>query len=205
MDTSRAARAHIIWTSIALLIILIASCLTYFFMSKVPGCQRISLNVPAVENMFKHQVSRENWLLKAQNQIGDRLVWEDEWRGYGNKSKSILDSTNMWMVFQEKGVYLVYIQVNFVLKSRNVSSSALDLRIWVDLNDNVEQSTFSAAHDTQVVNGNSDPDAKLNTFLLMKMKSSSQLSVRVNPSSLVNWQPRPFSTFITIIKWADDW
>lgn len=35
MDTARAARAHIIWTSIALVLILIASCLTYVFMSKV--------------------------------------------------------------------------------------------------------------------------------------------------------------------------
>lgn len=35
MDTARAARAHFIWTSIALVFILIASCLIYVFMSKV--------------------------------------------------------------------------------------------------------------------------------------------------------------------------
>ncbi|XP_073696865.1 uncharacterized protein [Garra rufa] len=204
MDTARAARAHIIWTSIALLIILIASCVTYFFISKVPGCQRIGIvNVSAIENMFRQQVSSEHYLLIAQNQRDDRLIWEDEWRGYGNESKGILDPTNMWMVFREKGVYLVYIQANFLLKPE--SSSTVELKILVDLRYNGEQHVFSAAHDTQVVNYNSPQDAKLNTFLLMKMESLSQLSVRVYPSHLVNYQPRPFSTFITIIKWADNW
>ncbi|KAL0193383.1 hypothetical protein M9458_011679, partial [Cirrhinus mrigala] len=122
----------------------------------------------------------------------DCLVWEDEWRGYRNDNKSILDHTNMSMVIREKGVYL---------KDNNYT---VDLKILVDFNGGTED-VFSAAHDTKVVNGNSHPDAKLNTFLLMKMDSSSKLSVRVFPSNLVDFQPRPFSTFITIIKWANDW
>lgn len=35
MDTARATRAHIIWTFMALVFILIASCLIYLFMPKV--------------------------------------------------------------------------------------------------------------------------------------------------------------------------
>ncbi|XP_016418793.1 uncharacterized protein LOC107748507 [Sinocyclocheilus rhinocerous] len=209
MDTARAARTHIIWTSIALVFILIASCLAYVFMSKVPGCQRINIvNVSeSTEMMFRHQVSQEHWLLKAQSysQADHRLIWEDEWLGYRDESESILDQTNMWMVIREKGVYLVYIQANFILKPQKNNSSTVELKIVVDFSYDGTKEVFSAAHDTQVVSDNSFPDAKLNTFLLMKMQSTSQLSVRVFPSHLVNYQPRPFSTFITIIKWADDW
>ncbi|XP_050966375.1 uncharacterized protein si:dkey-220k22.3 isoform X2 [Labeo rohita] len=181
--------------------------LTYLEQHDVPGCQRIGIvNVSAIENMFRHiareQVSREYWLLTAREQRDDCLVWEDEWRGYRNGSESILDHTKMSMVIREKGAYLVYIQANFVLRSQNNSNSAVDLKILVGLNG---EDMFSAAHDTQMVYGSSTPDAKLNTFLLMKMDSSSKLSVKVRPSNLVNFQPRPFSTFITIIKWADDW
>uniref|UniRef100_A0A9J8DK56 Si:dkey-220k22.3 n=1 Tax=Cyprinus carpio carpio TaxID=630221 RepID=A0A9J8DK56_CYPCA len=207
MDTARAARTHIIWTSIALVFILIASCLAYVFISKVPECKVSIVNVTeCTESMFRHQISQEHWLLKAQNysQADHRLVWEDEWLGYRVERERILDQTNMWMVIREKGVYLVYIQANFILRTEKNSSSTVELKIIVDLSYDGKKEMFSAAHDTQVVSDNS-PDAKLNTFLLMKLQSTSQLSVRVFPSHLVNYQPRPFSTFITIIKWADNW
>ncbi|XP_016310604.1 uncharacterized protein LOC107664525 [Sinocyclocheilus anshuiensis] len=211
MDTARAARAHIIWTLIALVFILIASCLTYVFMSKVSGCQRIRIvNVSAIESMFSrkyvHQVSQEHWLLTARgyNQTGDCLIWEDEWHGYRDKNESILDHTNMSMIIREKGVYLVYIQVNFQLNPQKNSSSTVELKILVYFSSDGEKQLFAAAHDTQVVI-DSPQDAKLNTFLLMKMQPTSQLSVRVFPSEFVNCTPQPFSSFITIIKWADDW
>lgn len=147
------------------------------------------------------------YLLQAQNYSAadHRLIWEDEWLGYRNESESILDQTNMWMVIREKGVYLVYIQANFILNPRKNNGSTVELKILVDFSYGGQKEIFSAAHDTQVVSVNSSPDAKLNTFLLMKMQSTSQLSVRVFPSHLVNYQPRPFSTFITIIKLADNW
>ncbi|XP_051749281.1 uncharacterized protein si:dkey-220k22.3 [Ctenopharyngodon idella] len=201
MDTARAARAHIIWTSIALVLILIASCLTYVFMSKVSGCQRINIvNVSTIESMFRHQVSREKWLLKACNHTNDRLVWDEEWEDHKSPGKSILDQNKTWLVVQENGVYLVYIQANFELKPQK---DTVKLNLLVDLNYGEKTEIFTAAHDTQVVNGNKPVDAKLNTFLLMYMQSTNQLSVRVYPSNLVNYNPRPFSTFITIIKWAD--
>ncbi|XDV20758.1 hypothetical protein PO909_026020 [Leuciscus waleckii] len=206
MGTARAARAHIIWTSIALVLISIASCLAYVFMSKVSGGQIIStVNVSAIESMFRHQVSRGKWLLKVQacNHIDNRLVWDDEWEDHRNNGESILDHNKTWIVIREKGVYLVYIQVNFALPQKN-STYTVDLKLLVDLN--YEQpEMFSATHDTQVVNANTSQDAKLNTFHLIYMQSTSQLSVRVFPSDLVNYETRPFSTFITIIKWADNW
>ncbi len=108
------------------------------------------------------------------------------------------------MIIREKGVYLVYIQVNFQLKPQKDNSSTVELKILVDFSSDGEKQIFAAAHDTQVV---IDPpqDAKLNTFLLMKIQSTSQLSVRVSPSEFVNFDPQPFSSFITIVKWADDW
>ncbi|XP_058632211.1 uncharacterized protein si:dkey-220k22.3 isoform X2 [Onychostoma macrolepis] len=207
MDTARAARAHIIWTSIALVFILTASCLTYVLMPKVPGCQRISIvNDSAIESMFRQGLSREHWLFTARgyNPTDDCLIWEDEWHGYSDKTASILDHTNMLMVIREKGVYLVYIQVNFQLNLQKDNSSTVELKILVDFISDGEKQLFAAAQDTQVVT-DSPQDAKLNTFLLMKMQPTSQLSVRVFPSQSVNCKPQPFSSFITIIKWADDW
>ncbi|KAG1926524.1 hypothetical protein F2P79_024840 [Pimephales promelas] len=151
------------------------------------------------------QVSREKWLLKARNHTDNRLVWDDEWEYLWNQSGSILDPNKTWMVIQEKGVYLVYIQVNFVLKPQKNSDSTVELKLLVDLNYGGNSDIFSAAHATQVVNVNTSPDAKLNTFLLMYMEVTNQFSVRVFPSDLVNYDPLPFSTFITIIKWGDDW
>lgn len=105
------------------------------------------------------------------------------------------------MIIREKGVYLVYIQVNFQLNSTN---STVELKILVDFSSDGKKQLFAAAHDTQVVI-NPHQEAKLNTFLLMKMQPTSQLSVRVFPSKFVNFDPQPFSSFITIVKWADDW
>ncbi|KAK9975014.1 hypothetical protein ABG768_023078 [Culter alburnus] len=203
MDTARAARAHIIWTSIAMVLILIATCLTYIFMSKVSGCQRIkNVNDSTIESMFRHQVSQEKWLLKACNHTDNRLVWDDEWEAHKSRGESILDQNRTWIVVREKGVYLVYVQANFELKPQKDTEK---LNLLVDLNYGEKTEIFTAAHDTWVVNGNTSIDAKLNTFLLMYMQSTNQLSVRVYPSNLVNYNARPFSTFITIIKWADDW
>lgn len=132
------------------------------------------------------------------------LIWEDEWHGYRDKKESILDPTNMSMIIQEKGVYLVYIQVNFQLNPQNYRSSTVELKMLVDFSSDGEKQLFAAAQDTQVVIS-SHQDAKLNTFLLMKMQPTSQLSVRVFPSEFVNYKPQPISSFITIVKWADGW
>ncbi|XP_026067223.1 uncharacterized protein LOC113049257 [Carassius auratus] len=211
MDTARANRAHIIWTSIALGFILIASCLTYVFMSKVSGCRISIVNGSIIESMFSrkydHPISQEHWLLKARgyNQTNDYLIWEDEWHGYRNKNESVLDHTKMSMIVREKGVYLVYIQVNFQLDPQKITDSTVELKILVYFTSDGEEQLFAAAQDTQVVIDSDLQDAKLNTFLLMKMQPKSQLSVRVFPSEFVNCKPQPFSSFITIIKWADNW
>ncbi|XP_051521843.1 uncharacterized protein LOC127422390 [Myxocyprinus asiaticus] len=209
MEMARTARAHFVWTSIAsIVVILIASCLTYVFLSKMTECQRVNI-VSATENMFKHQPSREHWLLKAYScsQADGRLMWENEWEGHRNESESIQDHTGKWIVIQESGVYLVYIQVNFKLKTHSNSSSptSVELKLLVDLNYGESTQMFAAAHDTQMVNANTVQDAKLNTFLLMNMKSTNQLSVRAFPSDMVNIDSRPFSTYITILKWSDSW
>lgn len=142
---------------------------------------------------------------QARNHTDNRLVWDDEWEDNRNLRESILDHNKTWIVIREKGVYLVYIQANFVLKPQKNSDSSVELKLLVDLSYDGKPEMFSAAHDTQVVNVNTSPDAKLNTFLLMYMQSTNQLSVRVFPSDLVNYDPQPFSTFITIIKLADNW
>ncbi|XP_051965859.1 uncharacterized protein si:dkey-220k22.3 [Xyrauchen texanus] len=208
MEMAHTARVHFIWTSIALAVILIATCLTYFFLSKVPECQRVNI-VSATESMlFKHQRSREHWLLKAHScsQTDGSLMWENEWEGHRNESE-ILDHTGKWIVIQESGVYLVYIQVNFKLKTHSNSSSptSVELKLLVHFNYGENTQMFAAAHDTQMVNANTVQDAKLNAFLLMYMKSTNQLSVRTFPSDMVNIDSRPFSTYITILKWSDSW
>ncbi|XP_051552675.1 uncharacterized protein si:dkey-220k22.3 [Myxocyprinus asiaticus] len=212
METARTARVHVIWTCIALVVILIASCLTYVFLPKVPGCQRVnirsasSLFDPTVtESMFRRQPSREHWLLKADHcsHESGHLKWEDEWAEHRNES--ILDHTHTWIVIRESGVYLVYIQVNFKLKTQINSSSPVELKLLVDFNYGEGTQMFAAAHDTQLVSANTVQDAKLYTFLLMNMKSANQLSVRAFPGELVNIDPRPFSTYITFLKWSDSW
>ncbi|XP_048043836.1 uncharacterized protein si:dkey-220k22.3 isoform X2 [Megalobrama amblycephala] len=155
-----------------------------------------------IESMFRHQVSQEKWLLKACNHTDNRLVWDDEWEAHKSRGESILDQNRTWIVVREKGVYLVYVQANFELKPQKDTEK---LNLLVELNYGEKTEIFTAAHDTRVVNGNTSIDAKLNTFLLMYMQSTNQLSVRAYPSNLVNYNARPFSTFITIIKWADDW
>lgn len=117
--------------------------------------------------------------------------------------ESILDHNKTWIILPKEGVYLVYVQVNFNLQPQNTSSK-VEVKFQVDFDDGDREEIFSAAHDTRVVNENYQ-DAMLNTFLLMHMnKASNRLSVRAFPSDQLNYQPRPFSTYITIIKWADN-
>ncbi|NP_001313532.1 uncharacterized protein LOC796870 [Danio rerio] len=205
MDTTRAARAHILCTSIALLLVLIASCLTYIFLPKVPGCKICAINASAIASIFRHQLSQEQLLLTACNHTSDsRLIWEDEWEEKRKDDESILDHNKTWIILPKEGVYLVYVQVNFNLQPQKNSTSKVEVKFQVDFDDGDREEIFSAAHDTRVVNENFQ-DAMLNTFLLMHMnKASNRLSVRAFPSDQLNYQPRPFSTYITIIKWADN-
>ncbi|KAA0717102.1 hypothetical protein E1301_Tti014435 [Triplophysa tibetana] len=158
-------------------------------------------------NIRGRKSSREHWLLKAQsfNKKDSRLIWEEEWAEIGNKNERILDHTNMWMVIREKGVYLLYIQANFKLKYSEERKLLVDFDYSNGTNAQHDAQIFAAAHDTQVVNSSEVQDAKLNTFLKMDLNSGSRLSVRAFPSDAVTTAARPFSTFITLIKWADDW
>ncbi|XP_051969627.1 uncharacterized protein LOC127634204 [Xyrauchen texanus] len=212
METARTARVHVTWTCIVFVVILIASCLTYVFLPKVPECQRCNIrnasslfDQTATESMFRRQPSREYWLLKAYhyNQTSGHLKWTDEWEEHRNES--ILDNEHMWIVIRESGVYLVYIQVNFKLKTQSNSSSPVELKLLVDFNYGENTQIFAAAHDTQMVSANTVQDAKLHTFLLMNMKLANQLSVRAFPSDMVNIDARPISTYITFLKWSDSW
>lgn len=131
------------------------------------------------------------------------MIWEDEWAENREKSETVLDSSNMWIVIREKGVYLFYIQANFQLKYSEERKLLVDFDYSNGTGDDTQ--IFAAAHDTRVVNSSEVLDAKLNTFLKMDLNSRSRLSVRAFPSDAVTTAARPFSTFITLIKLADDW
>lgn len=139
------------------------------------------------------------------NQKDGRLIWEDEWAANRDKSETILDHTNMWIVIREKGVYLFYIQANFQLKYSEERKLLVDFDYSNGTHTQDDTQIFAAAHDARVVNSSEVLDAKLNTFLKMDLNSRSRLSVRAFPSDAVITAARPFSTFITLIKWADDW
>ncbi|XP_056601554.1 uncharacterized protein si:dkey-220k22.3 [Triplophysa dalaica] len=220
METARRTKAHFIWTSVALVVVIAASCLIYVFLSKthnqVPTCQKANIVIApflfdptatSLGNICGRKSSREHWLVKAQrfNEKDGRLIWEDEWAENRNKSERILDHTNMWMVIREKGVYLLYIQANFKLKYSEERKLLVDFEYSNGTHTQDDAQIFAAAHDTQVVNSSEVQDAKLNTFLKMDLNSGSRLSVRAFPSDAVTTAARPFSTFITLIKWADDW
>lgn len=120
-----------------------------------------------------------------------------------------MDDTNKWIVIKEKGVYLFYIQANFQLKF-NSSFTKVDLKLNVHFDYGEGTQIFAAAHDTvvkadTVVENDTVQDAKLNTFLKMDLNSNSKLSVTAFPCDRVGISPKPFSTYITLIKWSDDW
>lgn len=156
------------------------------------------------------QPSRQHYLFKVKkcSQADNHLIWTDEWDENNYENNDILDDTKKWIVIKEKGVYLFYMQANFQLNATSIllqtNSTKVDLKLRVIFHYGEGTETFAAAHDTQTVSAGMQ-DAKLNTFLKMDLNISSKLSVQAYPCNMVTNSPKPFSTYITLIKWSDDW
>nr|XP_055055408.1 uncharacterized protein si:dkey-220k22.3 [Misgurnus anguillicaudatus] len=214
METAwgRTAKAHFIWTCVALLVVIVASCLTYVFMSMVPTCHPINIVHASSINLATTTVgimSGQHFLYKALicNETDNHLVWNNEWK-IDQENDTLLDDTQKWLVIKENGTYLFYMQANFQLNGTSIllktNNPKVDLKLLVVFNFSEGTEIFAAAHDTQTVSAGLQ-DAKLNTFLKMDLKSKSKLSVKAFPCDMVNNSPKPFSTYITLIKWSDDW
>ncbi|TRY99305.1 hypothetical protein DNTS_003994 [Danionella cerebrum] len=197
-------KVRVIWaTTASLLLLLTTSSLVYFFFSNGTRCQRVDfVDVSSMGSLFRRQVPKQQWLLKAYNHTDEnRLMWEHEWDSHSHSEMSLVNST--WIAVQKQGVYLIYIQANYALNKPVTSDQTVELRLLLDFfyGENIE--LFTAAHDSRVVSDVSS-DAMLSTFFLMNMQASNRFSVRAIPSDQLMYDPRPFSTFITMVKLADD-
>ncbi|XP_062845273.1 uncharacterized protein si:dkey-220k22.3 [Trichomycterus rosablanca] len=152
----------------------------------------------AVVDMFRVLSSKAHVLLKVKNTTEDGLlVWEDEWRA----SKILLDETETWITVKERGVYLIFIQVTYALV-KDGDSTTVDLKVIVDLNFTENRQQFAAAFDTRHLSS-ADQDAHLTSLFLIEMKAGEKISVSASPKKWISTEPRPFCSFITIVRYAD--
>lgn len=62
---------------------------------------------------------------------------------------------------------------------------------------------FSGAFETHQLT-EKERDAHLSAFILLKMESKNELSIQAHPKQMIKYNDiRPFSSYITIIRYAD--
>ncbi|XP_072548881.1 uncharacterized protein [Salminus brasiliensis] len=136
---------------------------------------------------------------KSKNEQ-DHLTWAEEFQN----SNLILDPSRKWIIVEERGVYLIYLQVTYTSKIVNtLNSDTLNLELFVDFNYTEGKQEFSAAFDTQKLTENTQ-EAHLSIFFLLHMNPKEKLAVRAYPvDKISNDNTRPISSYITIVRYAD--
>lgn len=128
------------------------------------------------------------------NKTDEYLRWEQVW-----SANISLDENKNWMTVKEPGVYLVYVQLTYSLKN----SSRVDLSMCVEFGFPEGTEEFAGAFDTRQPT-EKEQDAHLSKFFLLHMKAGNRLSITARPKERIKYKDvRPFSSFITIVRYAD--
>lgn len=110
-----------------------------------------------------------------------------------------LNERNIWMTVQEAGVYLVYVQLTYGLKT----SSRVDLSMILEFSYAESTDEFTGAFDTRQPT-EKEQDAHLSKFFLLKMKAGNRLSIKAYPKDMIRYDDdRPFTSYVTIVRYAD--
>lgn len=134
----------------------------------------------------------------ADGQSTEGLAWENVW----DSKNFLLDKSKTWIKVEEQGVYLVYVQLTYSLK-KDGKSNSVDLTLKVEFNYTESKEEFTGAFDTRELR-EKEQDAKLSTFILLHMEAGNSLSILATPKERIKYDDvRPFSSFISIIRYAD--
>ncbi|XP_035382711.1 uncharacterized protein si:dkey-220k22.3 [Electrophorus electricus] len=194
-------RAHACWMSVAVTIGVIASTLTWVYVTR--GYEifgRGINNGSCIPDSLC--TSKAHYLLKVKNSSADsRLTWNEEWEN----SQFYLDSDQAWLTVKEQGFYLLYMQVTYGLKGTDLDKgvSSADLSLIVDYRYKQGEQEFAAAFDTRPLTDR-EQDAHLHNFLLLRMRAGEQLSVRAQPKERIKYSDiRPISSYLTMVRSPD--
>lgn len=131
--------------------------------------------------------------------MGDRLTWVEECC----VKNLALDESKSYIFVEKKGIYLIYLQTTYVLKKKHNANNSVNLDFFLDFNHTENTMELAAAFDNRQLMEN-EQDAHLSAFLLLNMQANEYLSVRVHPEEQLKFDDhRPFSSYITIIRFAD--
>ncbi|XP_060719576.1 uncharacterized protein si:dkey-220k22.3 [Tachysurus vachellii] len=192
---AHAARAHVTWMSAVIIVAVTVSCVTWLIVSR--ETRVIILNGTSVADMFRFPASRAYCLCKVINNTekDEYLRWKKMWCD----NISLNESNNIWMTVQETGVYMVYVQLTYGLKT----SSRVDLSMILEFSYAEGTEEFTGAFDTRQPTEN-EQDAHLSKFFLLKMKAGNRLSIKAYPKDMIKYDDHhPFTSFVTIVRYAD--
>ncbi|TSK14481.1 hypothetical protein Baya_0464 [Bagarius yarrelli] len=128
------------------------------------------------------------------SETDEHLSWEEMW-----SANISLDESKTWMTVQEAGVYLVYVQLTYSL----TNSSSVDLSMGVEFSYAEREDEFIGAFDTRQAT-EKEQDAHLSKFFLLHMKAGNRLAIKAHPKERLKYDDvRPFSSYITIVQYAD--
>lgn len=115
-----------------------------------------------------------------------------------------LDDSKKWITVGKQGVYLVYVQLTYSLK-KDANSDSVDLSLNLEFRYTEDGKELAAAFDTRQLT-EKETDGHLSAFLLLDMMAGNQLSVVAEPKKRIKDNDiSPFSTYTTIIRYADLW
>ncbi|KAL6463760.1 hypothetical protein MHYP_G00281510 [Metynnis hypsauchen] len=192
------ARTQASWISALVVVAISASCVTWLCVTRTSRGVITDAFAAHLLRVYQNASNKAQGIFKVDGYQDKLLTWEEECC----VSHLILDRNKTWITVKEKGIYLIYVHVTYGLKG----NGRKDLRLIVNFNytgdKGMEQQEIAADFDTRELT-ETEQDASLSAFLLLNMSPMEQLSVRVSEENLIKRDIRPFTNYISIIRYAD--
>lgn len=133
---------------------------------------------------------------KQTKQIFGELEWEEEGKEMGSM---FLTKNRTHIQVTVAGLYVVFVQATFKLPAGN---DTRDLRLQLDFTYQERTDQFASAFDTRQLL-EEEQDAPLSFSVLVWVGLENRLSVLASHRALIDYERRPVSTCITIIRCSD--
>ncbi|KAL0965131.1 hypothetical protein UPYG_G00277200 [Umbra pygmaea] len=146
--------------------------------------------------------SNSSLFLKVHNSIqtSPEMLAELEWMEDWNRGSIYLTEDKKHIQVNKAGSYLVYVQATFKLPCGN---NTRDLRLQLNFHYPERTDQLAGAFDSRQLLLEEQQDAQLSFSVLVQMEVGNRLSVLARHRDLIDYDLKPVSTFLTIIRCSE--
>ncbi|KAJ7988133.1 hypothetical protein DPEC_G00320460 [Dallia pectoralis] len=163
--------------------------LSAFGRAPVDDSVNYSRSPPSNSTCFLKAVDSE----RKTTEIGE-LAWEES-----HIATFLLTKNRTHIEVTRAGWYLVFVQATFKLPQGN---NTKNLRLQLNFGYPERTDQLASAFDTRQLL-HEEQDAHLSFSVVVQMERGNELSILASHRDLIDYEWKPVSTFITVIRWSD--